>query len=212
MRLANASRFYFFAGWLAWWAAAWLLIYVEYSLRATDWLTPYAVEAWLAMVAPLVVFAAADQLVMAQYEQLWAQFSRTAIGTVVLEREAVDRLRDDLRRSLLLRWFAPPRSASLNGQLLTAAAWLPAISAPDDTPGAVRYRELYGGLAFSVLLLGAGLTAFIYRDPLGLYAALGLLGVALAGIGFGLIRLAARRQAILDYFTAWRGQPGDVDA
>jgi hypothetical protein len=204
MRLAANSRFFFFVGWVAWWAASWALIYAAYTLRARDWLTPYGVEAWLAMVAPLAVFAAADHLVMKLYERIWFAFTSQSLGPVVLEREAVDRLRADLRRNLLLRWAAPPVSRSMGAQLMTAALWLPAIAAPDDTPPLVRYREwIFDSVSF--LFLGAGgLLAVLWPTREGIAIALAVLSAGLGVLGFSLIRLAARRQAILDYFNAWR--------
>ncbi|MDQ3023278.1 MAG: hypothetical protein M3R04_02655 [bacterium] len=209
MRLSGSSRFYFFVAWIAWWVAAWSLIYAEYLLRSRDMLTQFAVEAWFTMVAPLAVFAIADQLVMRIYERVWFDFTERSLGPLVLEREAVDRLRSSLRRNLLLRWAAPPESRSIGAQLMTAALWLPALSAPDDTPTLKRYREWLIDSACWGLLGCAAVVAFIWPSRGGFAAALIVLATGLIVLGYSLVRLAARRQAILDYFSAWRSPESD---
>ncbi len=208
MRLAGDSRIYFFVAWVAWLVSGYCLLYVEYELRRTQFLQPYAVEAWIGMVLPIGVFALADWLVIRSYERVWFGFQRQSLGPVVLERESVDRLRADLRRSILLRWAAPPASRSMRAQLLTAALWLPALCAPEGTPWAARYREwivdtvtVIAVCTAIVLLVSSGGLDIVWTTR----AALALLAVGLLVIGFSLVRLAARRQAILDYFSAWRG-------
>jgi hypothetical protein len=210
--LSGDCRFYFFIGWLGWLAAGWLLLFAEYGLRRPEWLSTYTVEAWLAMVVPVAAIAGADWLLMRQYEHLWFRFNRESLGPLVLERGSVERLRADLRRSLLLRWAMPPANPSVRLQLFIAAMWLPALVAPDGTPWNRRYREwLLDMLAGTVLgvavVLGITGTA---GWALPLAALLG--GLALLALGFSLIRLAARRQAILDYFTAWRDLRPEAEA
>ena len=210
MRLAGNSRFFFFVGWVAWWLAGWGLVYGEYLLRAKVWLTPYGVEAWLAMLAPLAAFGLADLLVMRLYERIWFTFTREALGPVVVEREAVDRLREELRRHPLLRWATPPESRSLGAQLMTAALWLPALSLPEGSAPIRRYGEwLLDGLHLCVLVLGV-VVAIEWPNRAGLGFSLIVLSTGLIGLGYSLVRLAARRQAILDYFSAWRAPVGSI--
>jgi hypothetical protein len=212
VRLASNSRFLFFCGWFAWWLACWFLIAAEYFLRAQQWLTPYGIEAWLAMVTPLAVFAAADQLVMLHYERTWEAFTTKALCPMVLEKENLDRLRHDLRRSILLRWFAPRQSRTLRGQLTTAADWLPALTSPQHSM-LVRYRETVLGLVLFLLLLVCFLMAWLSPSRSGVTLAVIPCAISLIGFGYQMVKIAARRQAVFDYFSAWRARnPEDLAA
>jgi hypothetical protein len=209
MRLAANTRAFFFLGWLSWWAVAWAVVYVEYHFRAKVWLTPYGFEAWIAMVAPLFAFACADQLVMKHYESVWERFTNNALGPLVLENEAVDRLRDDLRRNLLLRWFAPRKARSLQAQLSTAADWLPALIAPQEST-ALRFSEAVTNLCCWLLIAGAFAVALAGATRESVAIAIGMFGLALVGLGFHAIKIAARRQAVFDYFAAWRASADEA--
>jgi hypothetical protein len=204
VRFSSSSRFFFFVGWTAWWFALWSLVWAEFLLRARVPFTPYYLEAYAAILAPLAAFGCADLLVTRLYEHVWFQFTREALGPVVMEREAVDRLRADLRRSLLLRWVAPPESRSLGAQLMTAALWLPALVAPEGTSFIGRHRDWLIDALSVLLLLLAVCIVVVWTDRLGLALALFPMAAGLLILGYSLVRLAARRQAILDYFNAWR--------
>lgn len=209
MRLAANTRAFFFLGWVCWWAVAWALVYVEYHFRARVWLTPYGFEAWIAMVAPLFAFACADQLVMYHYERVWEQFTNNALGPLVLENEAVDRLRVELRGNLLLRWFAPRKARSLQSQLTTAADWLPALVAPQEST-VLRFSEAGINTVCWLLICVAVVLLFAGTSKETVAVAVGLIAVALIGLGFHAVKIAARRQAVFDYFAAWRASADEA--
>jgi hypothetical protein len=89
---------------------------------------------------------------------------------------------------------------------MTAALWLPALTAPEGTPWLKRYSEwLVDALCLTVLFPLALFTLAWLPYPWGLGGALFIASAALLTLGYSLLRLSARRQAILDYFDAWKG-------
>ncbi|MCH7472792.1 hypothetical protein IIA79_07570 [bacterium] len=205
MRFSRECRFYFWVAWGAWWVAVWVAVYAEYSWRVPDFMGFHLVEAWIAMLAPFATLAAADSLSIKTYQATWFEFNRKGLGPVMLAKESVDRLRDELGQSLLLRWFKPPESRDVSAQLMTAALWYPALALPQDSSWWRRYGEWAVDVLFGYLPLGiAPLLFLVAPKPWGLSVGLIICAVSLAVLGNSALRLAARRQAILDYFEAWR--------
>jgi hypothetical protein len=212
MMLSRECRLYYWTGWVAWVIGGWALVYAEYTFRVSLPPAFYMVEAWLAMLMPFLAMVVADWLAIRIYQAVWFEFNRRALGAVALESMAVDRIREELRKNVLLRFLRPPASRSIGDQLLTAALWYRALTMPEDSPWWQRYGEwavdvLLGYIPLLiavVLLIGwlSGLTG--ERYGLALAAIPG--GLSMLVLGYSALRFASRRQAIIDYFQAWRQQ------
>ena len=205
MRFAGACRFLFWTGWLAWTLAAVGVLYGEFVLRSPDPLNGYFFEALGCMVGWLIALYLADNLAMRVYRRSWRRLMQGALAPVALEQQVVERIRAELATDPLLRWFKPPRSRDVAGQLMTAALWWQAYEAPEGSGRWQRYGEWFIDALAGYLPLAAGvLTLVLWPTWKGSGAAAFLVGCGLATLGWSAIRLAARRQAIVDYFTAWR--------
>jgi len=210
MHLSRECDFYFWAGWLAWVLAISGLAFGEYVWRVPDPPAAYMIEGVIAMTSWLISLWLADDRMIAIYRATGYELRQRFMVPVVIEPQVVDQLRRELARDPLLKWFRPPRSGDLRSQLLTAALWWQAVTAPEGTGYLRRYGEWlidallgYLPLVLAVVLL---LTWPSWRG-VGTAALLGSVGMAI--LGYSLIRLAARRQAVLDYFSTWRGDLGD---
>ncbi|HES58452.1 MAG TPA: hypothetical protein ENO21_03380 [Firmicutes bacterium] len=212
MSLGRECAFYFWSGWLGWVVAAFGLIYVELTLRAPDHLAFYMVEAWLAVLAPFFALYFADSLSLTTYQAVWHDLHRRELGHRVIDREAVDRLREELRSNPLLRWFRPPPSEDSRAQLLTVSLWYRALILPPAAPWRARYGEWVADVCLGYLPFFTGwLLWFLVPAAWGFLLAVAVTSLSLVVLGLSAVRLAARRQAVLDYFAAWL-QQGDPAA
>ncbi len=112
---------------------------------------------------------------------------------------------------MLLRWFAPPVTPRYQAQLLTTALWYKAVALHPSRGFWARYGEwLLDVLGGYGTLLAWIAVAYLWLNATGseldwlLHCALLLLCLPLALLGLSVIRFAARRQALLDYFRTWR--------
>lgn len=208
MSLGRDCAFYFWSGWVAWVVAALGLVYVEFTLRAPDHMTFYLVEAWLVFLSPFVALYLADQLCLTTYQSVWRDLQQKSLGHRVIEREAVDRLRDELQRNLLLCWFRPPSSDDSRAQLMTVSLWYRALTLPASAGWFRRYGEWVADIWLGYIpFLGGWALWFLAPTEHGFLLALAITSLALVTLGLSAIRLAARRQAVLDYFSAWLAVP-----
>jgi hypothetical protein len=205
MMLAGECRFYFWFGWLAWMLAIAGIAFGEYVWRVPDPPAAYLVEAVVMMTSWLSALFLADSRVVSIYRRTWQQLRQRFMAPVVIEPQVVDQIRKELAVDPLLKWFKPPRSSGLRAQLLTAALWWQAVTAPEGTPRLKRYGEWFVDALLGYLPLGLAVAVLIVWPVwrgLGTAALLGSIGMAV--LGYSAIRLAARRQALLDYFSTWR--------
>ena len=83
--------------------------------------------------------------------------------------------------------------------------WWPAVIAPEGSLWWHRYGEWTLDVTSGYcLLFAAPLLLAVFPSRHGLAIAALLFAVSMARLGYSAIRLAGRRQAILDYFNAWR--------
>jgi len=214
MSLGRECAFYFWSGWAAWVVAVLGMIYVELTLRAPDHLTFYLAEAWVGLLAPFAALYLADRLSLTTYQSVWGDLQRRELGHRAIDREAVDRLRDELQYNLLLRWFRPPASDDSRAQLMTVSLWYRALILPPASPWLRRYGEWVADICLGYVPFFAGWALwFLVPSERGFLLALSVTSLALATLGLSAVRLAARRQAVLDYFSAWlmdRETPGNA--
>lgn len=211
LRLSNACAPYHWIGWVAWCAAGLTALYAEYCLRVPDPPGGYLFEAALGILWPFIALVLADDLSLAHYQQPWIDLSRPGTAPRMLDASAVDNIRDELRSHPILRWFAPPESREISAQLLTTALWYKAVALHPSHGFRARYGEwlldALGGYGTLLSIIAVGylwLNTTEGRLDWLLHAALLLLCLPLAVLGHSVIRFAARRQAILDYFRTWR--------
>jgi hypothetical protein len=217
MHFSRECGFYWWTGWLAWVLAIWAFLFGEYAWRVPDPPAGYFFEAGAAMLGWLVALALADHFVVAVYRRAWQLLKQQSWAPVMLDSGNVDLIRSELRANPLIRWLRPPRSEDIRAQLLTASLWWPAFTAPEGATHWRRYGEWiidallgYMPLLAAVVIVALALAgAWPTWRGMGTAALLGSLGMAV--LGYSLLRLSARRQAILDYFNAWREErSGDL--
>jgi hypothetical protein len=202
MHLSHECRFYFWVGWIAWVLAVWAALFGEYVWRVPDPPAFYLVEAGGAMLSWLIALALADWQVVTIYQATWHLLQHRTLAPVALNAEVVERIRNELATDPLLRWFRPPKTSGIRAQLMTVALWFQAVAAPEGSPRWRRYSEWLIDGAFGYLPIVAACVVIAVWPKwrgMGTAALLGAIGMAV--LGYSLIRLAARRQAILDFFT-----------
>lgn len=205
MSLAGSCAAYFWLGWGAWTVAGWLLLFAEYTFRVPDPPAAYLVEAGLAMLGWIIALAVADQVAVSHYRAAWHLLRQMNLAPELLSVERLSRIRQDLRRILILNWIAPPRTADLGSQLYAATLWFQAMSQPLDASPYRRYGEWMLDILFGFLLPAtAGAAALLWPTRYGLATATLLTAFGLVTLGYSSIRFAVRRQAVCDYFSAWR--------
>jgi hypothetical protein len=211
LRFGGACAAYYWTGWLAWCAAGLTVLYAEYHLRVPEPPGGYIVETALGLLIPYFALALGDHVSIESYMRVWFDLQRPGCAPQMLDQSAVDRIREELRANVLLRWFRPPVSKDLGAQLVTTALWYKAMALHPSLGFWARYGEWVIDVLVALISI-AGLAGIAW---LWLSAEIGkldwLLHVALLGlcpplvvIGYSVIRFAARRQAILDYFRTWR--------
>jgi hypothetical protein len=211
LRFGGACAAYYWIGWVAWCAAGITTLYAEYHLRVPQPPAGYIVETTLGLLIPYLALMLGDHVSLESYMQVWFDLRRPGCAPQMLDASAVDRIREELRSHMLLRWFRPPASKKLGAQLVTTALWYKAMSLHPSRGFWARYSEWM----IDVLVVILALTGLATIAWLWLFSGVGqldwLLHVALLGtclpllvIGYSVIRFAARRQAILDYFRTWR--------
>lgn len=206
MHLSRECGFYFWFGWLAWVLAIGGAMFGEYTWRVPDPPAAYLVEAVIGMTGWLSALWLADTQMVSVYRATWEQLRRRFMAPVIVEPQVVDQIRRELAGDPLLKWFRPPQSNDLRSQLLTAALWWQAVTAPEGTGYLRRYGEWLVDAGLGYLPLGLGVVVLALWPSwrgVGTAALLGALGMAT--LGYSLIRLAARRQVMVDYFATWRG-------
>ena len=205
MHFSGECRFYFWCGWLAWMLAIAGAAFGEYVWRVPDPPAPYLIEAIVMMTSWLSALYLADTKVVAIYQSTWQQLRQRFMAPVVIEPQVVDQIREELSVDPLLKWFKPPKSGCLRGQLLTAALWWQAVCAPEGTPRLKRYGEWFIDVLLGYLPLGLGVAVLIAWPVWRGVGSAALLGsIGMVTLGYSAIRLSARRQALLDYFSTWR--------
>lgn len=206
MQLSRDCSFYFWTGWLAWVLAIAGAVFGEYVWRVPDPPRPYLIEAIVGMTSWLSALWLADTAMMRIYLATYRQLRRRFMVPMVIEPQVIAQIRDELARDPLLKWFKPPRSGDLRSQLLTAALWWQAVTAPEGTSYARRYGEWLVDVLLGYLPLGLGvIVVATWPSWRGVGTAALLGGLGMATLGFSLIRLAARRQVMVDYFATWQG-------
>jgi len=206
MHLSHDCGFFFWTGWLAWALAIAGAAFGEYVWRVPDPPAAYMLEAIIGMTCWLSAMWLADTLMVNLYRATWEQLRQRFMAPVVIEPQIIDQIRDELARDPLLKWFKPPKSNDLRSQLLTAALWWQAVTVPEGTSYRRRYSEWLVDALLGYLPLGLGVAVLATWPSwrgVGTAALLGSLGMAV--LGYSLIRLAARRQVMVDYFSTWRG-------
>jgi xanthosine utilization system XapX-like protein len=211
LRLGGACAAYYWTGWLAWSAAGFTALYAEYHLRVPAPPANYLIEAVLGILLPYCALVLGDHVSLESYMQVWFDLRRPGCAPQMLDVSAVERIRADLGSNVLLRWFRPPVSKELSTQLVTTALWYKAMALHPSRGFWARYGEwVVDVMVVHIAVLGIVAVAYLW-----LVAEAGkldwLLHVALLGMclplmvtGYSVIRFAARRQAILDYFRTWR--------
>lgn len=211
LRLSGACAAYYWIGWLAWTAAGITALIAEYHLRVPEPPAGYLVETALGILIPFLALVFGDHVSLATYMRVWFDLQKPGLAPQMLDSSAVDRMREELRGNVLLRWFRPPASKELGAQLATTALWYKAMALHPSHGFWARYHEWVIDVLVAYAAMG-GLATIAY---LWLSAGVGeldwLLHLALLGmclplvvIGYSVIRFAGRRQAILDYFRTWR--------
>jgi hypothetical protein len=211
LRLGTACAGYFWAGWVAWSAAGITALYAEYHLRAPQPPTGYLLESTLGILLPFLALGLADNFSLESYLQVWRDLQRHGSAPRMLDSSAIEHIRAELRTHPALRWFAPPESKSIEAQLMTTALWYKAVALPPAAGFKARYGEwlldTLGGYGALLCFIAVGYLWLNTRqgecDLLWHLALLGLC-LPLTVLGRSVIRFAARRQAILDYFRTWR--------
>jgi hypothetical protein len=204
-RRAGANHW---AGWLALLAGSWSLLFGEYHMRTSGPMGFYLVEGWLALCMPFFAMYIADSIAVNLYHSTYREVQRMNLAERVLDQVAIEDIRSELAGNLLLRAFRPPRSLHIAAQLYSAALWYRAIVRPAGAGFWQRYSEQATDMLLGYIPLF--LAAFVAvswmesgaRWQMALTALLA--GLSLVVLGLSLLRFAARRQAILDYFAAWR--------
>jgi|GEM_PF-2892473 len=210
MQLSRECGFYWWTGWLAWVLASWALLFGEYAWRVPDPPAAYLFEATGAMLSWLIALAAADSFVVAVYRRSWRLLKRETWAPAMLDTGNSDLIRRELRANPLIRWLRPPKSHDIRAQLLTASLWWQAFTAPEGATHWRRYGEWIVDAALGYLpMLAAFVIVAVWPTwrGMGTAALCGALGMGV--LGWSLLRLSARRQAILDYFSAWREERED---
>jgi hypothetical protein len=210
LRLAGSCALSYWAGWVAWVTAGALMLLGEFHLRVPDPPGFYYFEAAAGILLPFFALALADHYSVTHYHQVWTDLLRPGRAPLMLDSGAVDRLREELRGNLLLRWFAPPASKHIGGHLLTVSLWYRAVALPQSAGFWQRYGEWLADVVcgyFLMLLAVGGGAVWLFASSEGqdwlLCASMLCAGVGLAVLGYSAVRFAARRQAILDYFRTW---------
>lgn len=202
--LSGANRIYYWIAYCAWLVAIFAGIYAEYQLRTSGSMRFYLFEAFAAMLGWFIAFAAADHIVIATYRRTFDRLLRRNTAMLLLDLEKTTRIRRELAINPLLRWFRPPHESHVGTQLLSASLWWTAIMEPEGSSLWRRYGEwiidvLLGYIPLAcAIVLAAG-----YIGTSGVVWPALLLSLGLGTTGYSLLRLAARRQAVLDYFRAW---------
>ncbi|MCC7477613.1 hypothetical protein IT575_04060 [bacterium] len=208
MRFSGISRLHFFLGWVSLWLGMEFLLLGEFLLRVPDPPGMYFIEAGLAILAPFGALALGDHEAVRIYREVWNGLGERLLSTVLIERDAVSRLRADLRQHWLLWFYAPREARSLSGQLRQVAVWYQALALPTDSPFGRRFGfimlsrlamllALPAFIALGASVMGAGLRQ---PTPFALLICALLLGV----IGYDRLLMAARGQALGDFFAAWK--------
>lgn len=183
----------------------WALLGSVYVFYVADPLGNYAAWAWLAGLVPVAVIAGGDYLSIKAYEEGWRRIFHEYLGPVLLDMETLAGLRRELRSHILLRFFAPPPIRNVRAQMFHAAVWWPAIVAREGAGYAERFGDWITDVwAFALGLSAAGLFLASIGNQYPMAFGLGCMGLSLARMGYSLLRMAGRYQAILDYFAAWR--------
>lgn len=209
MNFSGDCRFYFWTGWTGWVLATWAIVYGEYTWRVPEPPGGYMVEAGALMLSWFGALALADHLAIAVYRHVWRQLKQGTIAPIVLEQQVIDRIRGELASDPLLRWLRPPQSKDVRGQLMTAALWWQALCAPEGSSRWERYGEWLQDTLLGYLPLLIAVSLVIMFPSWRGWGTAALVGAVGCGVlGHSLIRLAARRQAIVDYFNAWRSGEG----
>jgi hypothetical protein len=196
MNLSRHCAAYYWLSWLAW---------TEYIWRVPDPPTNYLGEAFVAMLAWPIAMALADRTVLHFYLGTWQALQHKGQAPTLLDEQKIEDVRDELRRLPLLGWIAPPPARDIGGQLLSATLWFATVTPPGGAGAWRRYSEWFiDVLAGFTPLAIACAAALTWPTRYGIAAAAALAAVGLAVLGFSALRFAARRQAILDYFNAWR--------
>lgn len=211
LRLSGACAAYYWIGWIAWCAAGLTAIYAEYCLRVPEPPAGYIIETALGILIPYFALMIGDHFSIETYMQVWFDLQRPGCAPQMLDSSAVDRIREELRGNVLLRWFRPPASKELGAQLATTALWYKAMALHPSRGFWARYGEWVADVLVAIVTLaGLGSTAYFWLNAgVGmldwlLHVSLLAMCLPLAVIGYSVIRFAARRQAILDYFRTWR--------
>jgi len=204
MMLSLECAVYFWLGWVAWLLALAGACFGEYIWRVPEPPGAYLFEALVMMLSWVITLAAADHTVISYYRTTWHMLFRQTVAPLVLESKLVDRIRQELTRIPLLRPLRPPPSSDIRGQLMTVALWWQAVTAPEESGVWRRYGEWLVDVLGGYLPLVVGVIVLMaWPERRGLATASLLGAVAMAVLGYSLIRLAGRRQAVLDYFQAW---------
>jgi hypothetical protein len=211
VRFTGPSRFYFFLAWTGWLVGAWALIGGVYMARYPGFQSPYLVEASLALLAPFGCVALADRFSMREYSATWKLLNQS-LGVLIADGGAIDALREDMLAVPILRWFAPPARRGTESQLLVATLWLPALRTASGGAWIARFGEWLADAVAIIVLPALSLFCLLGLEPeLGIPLGLSIAGFALAELGYSLVRLAGRRQAVRDFFNAWRLEAGTAD-
>jgi hypothetical protein len=188
-------------------AALIALLAAELLWRLHTDLSFYFIEALLLLISPFLVLMHCDQVTLRTYSALWYDLREQGRAPLLLDRDAVANIRDELRWHPLLGWLRPPPSRDVRGQLFTATLWYRAVMAPEGTSWPKRYSEQLG-LALALLLLVATPLLWMFSGGTDMLtgkaadcATLALLAVALGWLAQQQLVVTSRRQAILDYFA-----------
>jgi len=205
LNLSRHCAAYYWLSWLAWTAAVLGLLLAEYIWRVPDPPRGYITEALIAMLAWPIAMGLADHTVMHFYMGTWKALHHQGQAPTLLNEQKLEDVREELRRLPLIGWVAPPPARDIAGQLLSATLWFAAVTRPSGSATWQRYGEWFVDvLAGFIPLAIACAAALTWPTRYGIAAAAALSAVGLAVLGFSALRFAARRQAILDFFNAWR--------
>jgi len=85
-----------------------------------------------------------------------------------------------------------------------APLWWPVLSAPEGSSHWQRYGEWIIDVLLGYLPIAVVAPLALYFGSWSMLGLLALIGaIGMVTLGYSSIRLAARRQAILDFFNAW---------
>jgi hypothetical protein len=212
MSLAPQCAAYYWMSWLAWTAAVLGLLLAEYTWRVPNPPGGYLGEALVAMLAWPLALALADHTVVHVYLHTWQALQHHGQASELLSEQKIEDVRDELRGLPLLSWVAPPPARDIGAQLLSATLWFAAVTRPTGTRAWQRYGEWFiDVLAGFIPLAIACAAALIWPTRYGLASAAALGALGLSVLGYSALRFTARRQAVLDYFNAWRSD-GQTDS